>query len=44
MVLKIYIFKSIEPTGVYLRRLEQRYMEEGDRKDELDTTTPVVGK
>ena len=31
--------KPIKPMGVYLRRLEER-----DRRDELDTATPMVGK
>ena len=30
--------RSIKPTGVYLRRLEQRYME-GDKRNEPDTAT-----
>ena len=37
--------RSIRPTGVHLRRLEQRYVRTvGDRRDEADTTIPVFDK
>ena len=38
--------RSIKPTVVYVRRLEQRYMEEQKEreKNELDTVTTMVGK
>ena len=35
----------MKPTGMYLRDWNKIYgRTEGDRKDETDTTTPVVGE
>ena len=36
--------KSLKPTGVYPRRLEQRYMGEQMEIVEMNQTSPMVGK